>query len=99
MSLDPSSRGNHRRRSAPNSGRRVHQLRVNQHRYRSRKREEIMVLPWPITADDLIDLVLHPAGIRVTDRSKENLSQCLDTFRKLLDDGLLSITRRENDLG
>jgi hypothetical protein len=58
-----------------------------------------VVIPWPITADDLVELVFHPAGIKVPNRSKESLAQCLDTFRKLLDDGVLSITRRENGLG
>ena len=77
--------------------RRVHQLRINQRRYRRRRGEEIVVVNWPCRKDDLIEL-LHAAGIMVPDRSKESLSKCLMGLMKLFDEKELSITRRGGSL-
>jgi hypothetical protein len=79
------------------SARRAHQVRVNQRRYRGRRGEEIVVIPWPCRKDDLIDL-LHAAGILVPDRSTESLSKCLVGLMKLFDENELSITRRGGSL-
>ena len=92
--VDISATRTQRRRKA---ARRAHQLRVNQRRYRGRRGEEIVVIPWPCRKDDLIDL-LHAAGILVPDRSTESLSKCLVGLMKLFDENELSKTRRGGSL-
>jgi hypothetical protein len=63
---------------------------ANQKRYRHRRHNEILVLRCPVQHDVILDL-LHYAGIRVPDPSRETLEDCLQQFIVMFEEGRLSV--------